>query len=245
MSALLTLEPEAAAVAARVTPEEYARLLMLPRRALREEEGLAARARDAAAWYAAHGRPWIGARRLDIERLDDERVILATGQALGSAALAGRLREAGAHAVAALAVTAGAEVDAEYRRRWADGRPDEGFFVQRLGVAVAEQLVRIAAAWTCRAAAQARETVIFHASPGCGGWPLVEQAGLMGLLAGEAATAVGPVAMLPSGALLPSHSVLALFGLTHRRAAPAPAEACRACGLAACAFRRAPYRKAA
>lgn len=244
MSALATLEPAAAEVAALVTPEEYARLLMMPRRKMLDEE-LAARARGATEWYAAHGRPWIAARRIDVERLDAGGVALATGQTFRSAALAERLRGADAHAVVAVAVTAGAEVEAEYRRHWAEGRPDEGFFVERFGVGVAEQLVRYAAAWACRAAAAGGETALFHASPGCGSWPLEEQGKLMSVLAGDGEPAVGPVSMMPSGALAPAHSVLALVGLTRRPVAPSPADACRACDLTPCAFRRAPYRKSA
>jgi hypothetical protein len=244
VSALACLEPAAAEAAALVTDAEYARLLMLPRRKLQEED-LAARARGATQWYAAHGRPWIGARRVGIARLEGAAVTLATGQTFRSAALAERLREAGAHAAVAVAVTAGAEVEAEYRRHWAEGRPDEGFFVERFGVGVAEQLVRFAAAWTCRASAADGETALFHASPGCGSWPLTEQGKLMSVLAGDATPAVGPVTMMPSGALAPAHSVLALVGLTRRLVAPTPADACRDCDLTPCAYRRAPHRKTA
>jgi hypothetical protein len=244
MTGLLCVEPEAADVAAQVTPEEYARLLMMPRRKLQEAD-LAARARQAAEWYAAHGRPWIGARRVGIARLDAVGVTLATGHAFKSAALAERLRGADAHAVVAVAATAGAEVEVEYRRHWTEGRPDEGFFVERFGVAVAEQLVRSAVLRACRASAAEGETALFHASPGCGSWPLEEQGALMAALAGDGTSAVGPVTMMPSGALAPTHSVLALVGLTRRAVAPSPADACRACDLTPCAFRRAAYRRTA
>ena len=119
MSTLASVEPAAATLAAQVTPEEYARLLMLPRKKLLEDD-LAERARAARAWYAGRGRPWIGARRVDIARLDAAGVTLTTGQAFLSAALADRLRGADAHAVVAVAVTAGAEAEAEYRRQRVD-----------------------------------------------------------------------------------------------------------------------------
>ena len=244
MSALATVEPPAADVAAQVTADEYARLLLIPRHKLLEVD-LADRARSARAWYAERGRPWIGARRVDIARLDDAGVTLATGQAFRSAALSERLRGGDAHAVVAVAATAGAEAEAEYRRHWDEGRPDEGFFVERFAVGVAELLVRVATAWTCRASAAEGETALFHASPGCGSWPLQEQGLLMSVLAGDAAPTVGPVKMMPSGALTPVHSVLALVGLTRRQVAPTPADACRDCDLTPCAFRRAPYRKSA
>ena len=244
MSALACVEPPAAELAAQVTPEEYARLLLIPRHKLLEEH-LADRARMARVWYTEHGRPWIGVQRVDIARLDGGGVTLATGQSFASAALAERLRVAEASAVVAVAVTAGAQAEAEYRRHWAEGRPDEGFFIERFAVGVTEQLVRFAAAWTCRTSEAAGETALFHASPGCGSWPLQEQGKLMSVLAGDSTPAVGPVKMMRSGALTPVHSVLALVGLTRRHVAPTPADACRDCDLTPCSFRRAPYRRTA
>ena len=244
MSTLATVEPAPSDVAAQVTPEEYARLLMIPRHKLLQED-LAERASSARAWYAAHGRPWIGVRRVDIERLDGAGVTLAAGDAFAAPALTERLRAAESHAVVAVAATAGASAEAEYKRHWAEGRPDEGFFVERFAVGVTEQLVRSAAAWACRTASAEGETALFHASPGCGSWPLEEQGRLMALLSGDTSAKVGPVTMLPSGGLTPAHSVLALIGLTRRAVAPTPADACRQCDLPACAFRRAPYRRTA
>jgi hypothetical protein len=231
-------------VAAQVSPEEYARLLMIPRHKLLQED-LAERARGARQWYAAHGRPWIGARRVDVARIDAAGVTLASGDAFAAPALAERLRAAGSHAVVAVAATAGASAEAEYKRHWAEGRPDEGFFVERFAVGVTEQLVRSAAVWACRTASTAGETALFQASPGCGSWPLEEQGRLMTLLSGGPSATVGPVTMLPSGGLVPAHSVLALIGLTRRAVAPTPADACRGCDLHPCAFRRAPFRRTA
>jgi hypothetical protein len=244
VSALATAEPDAAVVASEVTPDEYARLLLIPRHKLHDEL-LAERAAAARAWYAAHGRPFVAARRVDILRLEAGGLTLITGQSFASAALAERLRLAGAHAVVAVAVTAGAEADAEYQRHWREGRPDEGFFVERFAVGVTEQLVRYASAWACRAAEPAGETALFHASPGCGSWPLEDQGRLMSVLSGGTETAVGPVRMWPTGALSPVHSVLALVGLTRRQVSPTPADACRSCDLTPCSFRRAPYRRTA
>jgi hypothetical protein len=239
VSGLTWIEPSPAVVAAQVRPEEYARLLLLPRRKL-EDEDLAARARAARAWYAEHGRPWVGARRLSLAVVEGDGVRLEAGPVLRSPRLAERLRSGEAHALAAIAVTAGAEAEAESRRLWADDRPDEGFFVERFGAAVAEQLVRFAAAWICRASEASGETALFQASPGCGGWPMEEQHKLMGLLA-DGAPALGPLRMLSSGMLSPGASMLAVLGLTRRPVAPTPADACRECDLTPCAFRRARY----
>jgi hypothetical protein len=244
VSALLTVEPPPAEMAGQVTPAEYARLLLIPRHKL-EDEALAERAHAARAWYAEHGRPWIGARRVDVARLDGGAVSLAAGATFASAALAERLRAGESHAVMAVAVTAGPEAEAEYRRHWAEGRPDEAFFVERFAVGVTEQLVRYASAWACRAAAAGGETALFHASPGCGSWPLEEQGKLMAVLAGGDTAGVGPVRMWPTGALSPVHSILALVGLTRRQVAPTAADACRSCDLTPCSFRRAAYRRSA
>jgi hypothetical protein len=110
---------------------------------------------------------------------------------------------------------------------------------------VTEQLVRYAAIWACRGAAAQGETALFAASPGCGSWPLEEQAKLMRVLAGNGQAGVGPVRMWPTRALSPAHSVLALVGLTRRQVAPTPADACRSCDLTPCSFRRAAYRRTA
>jgi hypothetical protein len=244
VSALLTVEPPAAEMAGQVTPAEYARLLLIPRHKLLEDD-LSLRARQARAWYAAHGRPWIGARRVEVARLDHDSVTLATGQSFRSRALAERLRAAESHAVVAVVATAGVEAESEYRRHWTEGRPDEGFFVERFAVGVTEQLVRHAYVWACRSSQAAGETALFHASPGCGSWPLEEQGKLMSVLAGGGEATVGPVRMWPTGALSPIHSVLALVGLTRRQVAPTAADACRSCDLTPCSFRRAPYRRTA
>jgi hypothetical protein len=67
----------------------------------------------------------------------------------------------------------------------------------------------------------------------------------MGVIAGDGDGAVGPLRMLTSGMLAPKNSLLALRGLSRRRVAPSAADACHACDLSPCAFRRAPYRGAA
>ena len=239
MNALRCLEPPASAVAEQVRAEEYARLLLLPRRKLMEED-LAHRARAARAFYAAQGRPWIAARRVEIAGIDKDSVRVVEGPVFESASLAERLRAGEAHALVAIAVTAGAQAEVESRRLWRDDRPDEGFFVERFAAAVAEQLVRLAAAWVCRSSEPRAETALFQASPGCSGWPMEDQQKLMALLAGGAVT-LGPIRMLPSGMLSPGASLLAVLGLTRRPAAPTPADACRECDLTPCAFRRAKY----
>lgn len=237
------LEPSAAALAHEVAPAEYQRLLGLPR--ARSLEGdLAERAHAARVWYASNARPFVAARRAQIARLDADSVAVDTGAVFHSRFLADRLRKGEAHGLLALAVTAGPEVDLESRRLWEQDKPDEAYFLDRFGAAVAEQLVFWTSVRVCREAAGAGETVLAHLSPGCGGWDFEEQAALMALLA-DGARELGPLRMLDSGMMTPKNSLLAVRGLTRHAVAPTPADACRACDLAPCAFRRAPYRGAA
>lgn len=88
---------------------------------------------------------------------------------------------------AVVAITAGAEVEAEIARRWQDDRVDEAYFLDRFAAAVVEHLARSVGV-----------------SPGLEGWDLEQHFELMRILGPEA-----PVELLHSGMLKPVHSVLA------------------------------------
>ena len=233
-----------AEIAASVSERELLRLLELPR--ARELEGeLGARADQARAWYAERGRPFVGARRIDVEHASPATVMLAGGSQLRSTALAGDLRETRGHAVVVLAVSAGREVAAEVSRAWAEDRPDEAYFLDRFAAAVTEALVLQAAAAECRTASGAGETLLPPHSPGCAGFEIGDQQRLMALLgatpAGER-LALGPIELLPTGALDPPHTLVAVLGVTRRRlTATTPEDLCRRCALDPCSFRRAPW----
>ncbi len=245
MSALVDLSPAPAVIAARVSEAEYARLLLVPRARL--AAGLLRERADAArAWYAGHGRPLALARGAEVVRVGDDAVLIAGGEALPGAALAGRVRAAEATRVLAVLASAGPEIDAAGAEAWADGRPDDGFFLERFGVAVAEELLRASAVALCREAEARGETLLPHLSPGCGDWELAAQAPLWGLLA--AGAGLGAVRLHESGQLTPKASILAAIGVAARReelASLDPRDACRACDLHPCGFRRAPHRGAA
>ena len=140
---------------------------------------------------------------------------------------------------------------AEVKRLWAEERPDEAYFLDRFAVAVTERLVFWASGELCRAAAPSGETLLAHLSPGCGHWDLADQHRVMAILTGESgprgteeAVRLGPIELLPSGALHPPHSVLAVLGVTRRQGTTTPEDLCRACDLDPCAFRRAPFAAA-
>ena len=247
--ALLAASPEAATLAAEVEPAELNRLLGMPRQRALEGE-LAARAEGARGWYAASGRPRILARRADVVAIESERVRLDGGRVLAGRALVERLGRGRAHAALVVAITAGPEVDAETERLWMDDRPDESFFLDRLATGVVERLVLRATTWLCREASLLGETALPHLSPGCGAWDFGEQRPLWEWLAGGASEReLAPFEMMESGMLKPKLSLLAVIGLT-RDAGAVGSEltasvACRACDLAPCAFRRAPFARVA
>ena len=243
-----TLPVPALEIAAAVAEREFLRLLQLPRN--RPLEGdLRERADGARDWYTRHGQPFAAVRRVGLGALGPATVTLETGEVLSGAALADRLRAGEAHAIVAVAASAGPEVAEESARLWAAELPDEAFFLDRFAAAVTERLVFWTAAALCRESEPAGETLLPHLSPGCGQWDLAGQHRLMALLTGQARAdgapdglaSLGPVSLLPSGALRPQHSVLAVFGVTKRMFAATPDDLCRSCDLDPCAFRRAPF----
>jgi hypothetical protein len=248
LSLVRELHPKALKLAAEVRERELLRLVGMPRGSTLEGD-LRDRAESARAWYAEHGRPWARARRAMIRSCEGGSVRLEDGTELRSAVLDDRLRHGQAHGVFALAATAGREVADEVAHRWATERPDEAYFLDRFAVAVTERLVFWAAGELCRASESSGETLLSHLSPGCGHWDLADQHRVMALLVdGEVPHApsdgervhLGPLDLLPSGALHPQHSLLAVLGVTRRVVATTPEDLCRECDLSPCAFRRAP-----
>jgi len=239
MTETIFFQVMASDIANSVTPREYNRLLGLPRdRAI--EGDLLERAEGARNWYALHGSPFVTSRRLDLQQVSDSNILVGPGVELRSLVLAQRLRAGQAHALVVMAASAGIEVAEEAARLWSEGRPDESFFLDRFAVAVTERLLFWTAATLCREAEPAHETVLPHLSPGCGNWDLGDQHKLMSLLTGGDQT-LGPLQLLPSGALFPQHSVLAAMGVTHLNLGVTPESLCRSCDWNPCAFRRAPY----
>jgi hypothetical protein len=228
-----------------VSERELLRLLGMPRGHTLEGD-LQERADGARAWYAEHGRPYVAARRVSIRSCEARAVQLEDGTELRSAVLSDRLNHGAGHGLFALAATAGREVAEEVSHRWATDRPDEAYFLDRFAVAVTERLVFWASGQLCRASEPSGETLLPHLSPGCGHWDLADQHRVMALLTGKAASdqaavRLGPIELLPSGALHPQHSVLAVLGVTQQRVSTTPEDLCRACDLSPCAFRRAPF----
>jgi hypothetical protein len=176
-----------------------------------------------------------------VESIEVDEVTLTGALRCRSAALAARLRSAGARSVAVVAVTAGRALDDETARLWAADRPDLAFCLDRLGAAVVEHLVRWTAAAVCRRAAGTEGlTALPPLAPGCSGWALSDQAMLFGLFEARES----PLRMLDSGMLHPKNSMLAVVGLAAHWPDSPYLAACRACELTPCAYRRVPFDRA-
>jgi hypothetical protein len=228
-----------------VAEAEYTRLLGYPPGVVLE--GRAAElAAQAGAWYARHGRPWIYARRADTLDVSASSVCI-DGVAFTASRLRTMLKRTGAHQVMLVAVGAGPELEAQAAMLWRDEKPDEYFFLDVYGAAVVEHLIAGTGARLCEWAANHALAVLPHDSPGYPGWNVGEQARLLELLTitRDGHAWPGALEALDSGALRPTKSQLAVFGVTRHadrldgRVGTIP---CVECPLEQCAYRRAPYR---
>ena len=239
-------------VAGYVGYDDYRRLLGVPRDA-ELSEAVESGAAAARLWYAANGRPWIAARRHPVRAIEGDLIVLDGGVRLPGERLASRLARNEAHALVAVAVSAGREVADEAARLWSGDRPDESYFLDRFATAVVEALLWRASAILCGEAIDTGEWLVPHLSPGCGGWELDAQRRLFDLAGGTAIApacdggepgatvgTLGPVELLDTGSLRPQHSVLAALGVTRRAIVATPEGACRTCDRPRCRYRRVP-----
>lgn len=226
-----------------VDEAEYVRLLGFPRGHVME-----GRARElgewARTWYAEHGRPWIYARESDCVDVAPGSVVV-DGAEFRSARLERILREAHAHSVVLVAVSAGPEIEQQAHQAWLAERPDEYFFLEMFGSAVVEHLTTIVGARLCGWADGEQMAVLPHYSPGYPEWEISEQSRLFALLGPDELP--GALEVLDSGMLRPKKSLLAAFGLTRhieRVARLTGLVPCENCSFAGCQFRRVPYGRA-
>jgi hypothetical protein len=228
-----------------VLDEEYCRLLGYPRGVV--AEGRARELADwARTWYAEHGRPWIYARQAETFSLD-RNTIRIDGTSFTSSRLQLTLEQAEAHSVILVAVGAGAEAEEEARKRWADEKPDEYFFLEMYASAVVECLTTMAGALLCDWAEQRGMAVLPHYSPGYTEWDIAEQPRLLKLLQQtRSAQFPSPVEIFETGMLRPKKTLLAVFGLTSRKdrlAQLASLIPCERCSFGPCQYRRAPFHR--
>jgi hypothetical protein len=229
-----------------VREEEYVRLLGFPRGWVLEDRAreLAGWARD---WYAQYGRPWMYARQAEQFEIAGDSISV-DGVRFRSQRLRNTLQDADAHSLILVAVGAGPEAEEEARRRWADDKPDEYFFLEVYASAVVEHLTTLAGAKLCDWAEQRRMSVLPHYSPGYPEWDISEQPRLLDLLKKTGSESLlSSVDVLDSGMLRPKKTQLAAFGLTRhtdRLQKLTDLVPCERCSFGPCQYRRAPYRRA-
>ena len=218
--------------AIHVAAAEYHRLLGYPPGRELSERALELEA-ETRAWYAAHGRPWLYAR----ESAD----LKMSGAAMEIEGVPFSVQPfAPAEGAILVAVGAGPELEEQAQHLWTEGKPDEYFFLQVFGAAVVEHLMALAGRRLCEWAENRQLAVLPHRSPGYPGWDIADQASLLQLIRPHLPY---PLEVLESGALRPTKSQLAVFGLTaalndtRRLTGRAP---CESCTLPACQFRRIP-----
>ncbi len=229
-----------------VAEAEYQRLLGFPPNYQMDgrPRELAEQARQ---WYAQHGRPWIYARQTGELNLSGPTLRI-NGAEFSSQRLRQQLAEAGAHQGVLVAVSAGPECEAEARRLWQEGKPDEYFFMEIFGSAVVEHLVTVAGARLCGWAEPLGMAVLPHYSPGYTGWDVSDQTRLFALLReGMSKALPGDIEAHDTGMLRPKKSLLAFFGVT---AQPGRLQSvrdlvpCNNCAFNPCQYRRAPFTAA-
>lgn len=217
-----------------VQPAAYQRLLGYPPAVVMEGRALEL-AQWAREWYREHGHPWIYARQAAHVSTDGAAICIE-GAHFHTRLLARRFQQAAADGAILLAVGAGPELELEAQRLWSGEKPDEYYFLEVFGSAVVEQLLALAAAHLCAWAEDSHMAVLPHYSPGYPGWNVAEQPRLLELLRGP-----GNLEALPSGALRPKKSQLAVFPLTRHTEGVrrlTDLAACENCTLAACQYRR-------
>jgi hypothetical protein len=151
-------------------------------------------------WYEKHGRPWTLTRQADTLLVDGDAVTI-DGVVFESHRLAAAFRRASAQSAIIAAASAGIEVEEEAQRLWRDGKPDEFYFLDAYGTAVAQNLMD-----KLYAELRQRANVLPRQSPGYSGWDLSQMGRLLSLIP-------CPLEALDSGMLRPKKSLLGVFGI--------------------------------
>jgi hypothetical protein len=235
----MSLAPVPAEISASVDGGRLAGLVGYPPQVPLAGRALAL-AGEARRWYSRNGGPWTRTRALAIVACGDAQVGLAEGVVLRSPLLASRLRRCQPRELVIAAVSAGAAIDRRVESLWADERPDEAFFLDRFGAAVAERLAAGVGRELHRQARRRGLGVLPAMSPGCEGWGLGGQTVLANCLrAAEGAVSDEGLVVYDTGALQPKSSLLAVFAVASRLPAGWDrVDDCSWCSLSSCRLRR-------
>ena len=196
----------------RLTPipgELYLRHLGVPSKSELDEPA-ASLAENAGNWYRENGHPWTCSRLAALQGIEEDTLRLDDGTLLTSRVLAEGARRSGTHSLSILAVSAGAEVEEEIARLWAEEKPDEAMFLNSYAAAFTEHLRALEEKRILAEFSAEDMTVLPYYSPGYDGWALSDQAALARTISDSLP---GPLEVLPSGGLKPGKSALAVFAV--------------------------------
>jgi hypothetical protein len=224
-----------------VPETEYKRLLGFP-----ADYAMDGRALELAVWakqwYAENGKPWIYAREVALQLINE--AVRLDGSQFTAERLRAQLDEAQADRGVLVAVSAGKQCEERARELWLEGKPDEYFFLEVFGSAVVENLVTTTGARICAWAEPNGMAVLPHYSPGYSGWDAADQNRLFDVIRNGSGLP-GELRVLESGMLQPKKSLLAVFGVTNqvdRVRQFANLVPCENCSFSPCQYRRAPYQ---
>jgi hypothetical protein len=180
-----------------------------------------------------------------IECGDDRPPIEATPQ------YAHRLAESGCDAIVIAAFTLGARIDDEITRHLDRDELFEAFVLKQWAATMAEQARVELTAAVRKWANGRRRKLLPYDGPGYNGWPLSGMLPLLELVYhSDAPAASPPIRVTEHGALLPTNSMLLVFGLARRGVVTAPRHdeslaQCQRCTMRNCRYRMADVPAAA
>jgi len=226
-----------------IKEEEYLRLL-----GYTQDYKLEGRPRELADWardwYNKNGKPWVYSIPSTSINLANQKLLI-DGIELSSKKLLKQFVETDTNRVILAAVSAGEECENKARKLWAEGKPDEYFFLEVYGSAVVEHLITQTGFKFCEWGEQNNYAVLPNYSPGYAGWNIEDQHNLFQLINRKNGNLKDRISVLETGMLKPKKSLLAVFGLTKELEKVKNIQGlipCETCSLRSCRYRRAPFK---
>jgi len=229
-----------------VSEAEYKRLLGFPDDFIiaESDQHIVERMDKAKEWFNLYGKPWTFTKLIEDFEIADDHIEI-NGVKFISSVLRDKMKQAKAHAVVLVAMSAGSEAEARAGVHWKENEPDDYFFLEMYASGVVEALVTQVGAQLCGWAEQHGNKVLPHYSPGYVGWDIEDQKSLFNLFQnGNKHLFSDRLEMLSTGMLKPKKSLIGLFGITRKENVAAEVNSlipCEQCSLSDCTFRRLPF----
>ena len=196
-------------------------------------------------WYNANGKPWVYSLRIDDLDFSEENLKIGNVE-FASKRFRNQLAEANAFCAMLTIVSAGKECEEKALQLWHEGKPDEYFFFEVYGSAVAEHLLTNTGARFCAWAEENNFAVLPNYSPGYPGWNVLDQKQLLELILQKKKNDLpGKINVFESGMLNPKKSMLAVFGITKNISKVRKLSElipCETCSMFSCQYRKTPYK---